>query len=108
MRKPLDFFALCAQIIRRIVVDHAGRRGYAKRGGDAVRVPIEEVSLGTRARGVEVLALNGALTSLAKIDLHLISLSLRYTGVLGITLVKLPSYQLTESAVCRRKPGKPV
>jgi RNA polymerase sigma factor (TIGR02999 family) len=64
----LHFFALCAQIIRRLVVDHARRRGYAKRGGEAVRVPIEEVSLGTRARGVEVLALNGALTSLAKVD----------------------------------------
>ena len=62
------FFALCAQMIRRILVDHARHRGYAKRGGDAVRVPLDEALLGTRARGIEVLALNDALDSLSKID----------------------------------------
>ena len=64
----LHFFALCAQIIRRILVDHARRRRYAKRGGDEVRVPLEETLLGTRARGVDVLALDDALASLAKLD----------------------------------------
>jgi RNA polymerase sigma-70 factor, ECF subfamily len=62
------FFALCAQMIRRILVDHARRARYAKHGGDAVRVPLDETLLGTRARGVEVLALDDALRSLAKID----------------------------------------
>lgn len=61
----LHFFALCAQIMRRLVVDHARRFRYAKRGGDQVRVPLEEALLGTRARGVEVLALDDALESLA-------------------------------------------
>jgi RNA polymerase sigma factor (TIGR02999 family) len=64
----VHFFALCAQIIRRILVDHARRRRYAKRGGDDVRVPLEETLLGTRAQGVEVLALDDALASLAKLD----------------------------------------
>jgi RNA polymerase sigma factor (TIGR02999 family) len=64
----LHFFALCAQIIRRILVDHARNRRYAKRGGDQVRVPWEEALLGTRARGVELLALDDALASLAKVD----------------------------------------
>ena len=64
----LHFFALCAQIIRRLLVDHARRFRYAKRGGDQVRVPLEETLLGTRARGVEVLALDDALASLAKRD----------------------------------------
>src|SRR5438874_2372066 len=49
------FFALCAQIIRRILVDHARRHRYAKRGGDAVQVPLDETLLGTRARNVDVL-----------------------------------------------------
>jgi RNA polymerase sigma factor (TIGR02999 family) len=62
------FFALCAQIIRRILVDYARRGRYAKRGGDAVHVPIEEAVLGTRARGVELVALDDALVSLFKID----------------------------------------
>ncbi len=64
----LQFFALCAQIIRRILVDHARKRRYAKRGGDVVHVPLDEALLGTQARGVEVLALDGALASLSKID----------------------------------------
>jgi RNA polymerase sigma-70 factor (ECF subfamily) len=64
----LQFFALCAQIIRRFLVDHARERRYAKRGGEAVRVPLDEALLGTRARGVEILALDEALASLSKID----------------------------------------
>jgi RNA polymerase sigma factor (TIGR02999 family) len=63
-----QFFALCAQIIRRILVDHARRRRYAKRGGDAVHVPLDEALLGTRARGVDMLALDDALSSLSKMD----------------------------------------
>jgi RNA polymerase sigma factor (TIGR02999 family) len=64
----VHFFALCAQIIRRILVDHVRKRRYVKRGGDEVRVPLEEALLGTRARGVEVLALDDALGSLSKLD----------------------------------------
>ena len=64
----VHFLALCAQIIRRILVDHARKWRYAKRGGDAVWVSLEERLLGTRAQGVEVLALDEALASLAKVD----------------------------------------
>jgi RNA polymerase sigma factor (TIGR02999 family) len=64
----LQFFALCAQIIRRILVDHARNRHYAKRGGGAVEIPLDEALIGARTRGVEVLALDEALTSLAKVD----------------------------------------
>ena len=42
------FLALCAQIMRRILVDHARRRGFAKRGGNALRVPLDEVLLAAR------------------------------------------------------------
>jgi RNA polymerase sigma-70 factor, ECF subfamily len=62
------FYALCAQVIRRILVDHARNRQYAKRGGGLVQVPLNEALLGTPARGVEVLALDEALASLSKID----------------------------------------
>jgi RNA polymerase sigma-70 factor (ECF subfamily) len=62
------FFALCAQIIRSILVDYARNRKYAKRGGDAVHVPLDECLLGTRARGIEILALNEALSSLSRVD----------------------------------------
>jgi RNA polymerase sigma factor (TIGR02999 family) len=49
-------------------VDHARQRRYAKRGGDAVHVPLDEALLGTRARGVDTLALDEALSSLSKVD----------------------------------------
>jgi len=37
------FLALCAQMIRRILVDHARRRRSAKRGGDALQVSFDEL-----------------------------------------------------------------
>ncbi len=61
------FFALCAQMIRRILVDHARKRGSAKRG-EGLQVPFDEALLGSRTRGVEVEALDDALTALCKID----------------------------------------
>jgi RNA polymerase sigma factor (TIGR02999 family) len=64
----LQFFALCAQIVRRILVDHARKQRYQKRGGDAVRVPLEEMLVGKRARGVELPALDEALSALSKVD----------------------------------------
>ena len=62
------FFALCAQMIRRILVDDARKRKYMKRGADAVRGPLEEKILETRARGVEILLLDDVLVSLSKFD----------------------------------------
>jgi RNA polymerase sigma factor (TIGR02999 family) len=81
----LHFLALCSQIIRRILVDHARTRGYAKRGGDAVRVPLDDVLVGARERGIEVLALNDALESLSKIEARKSRVvELRYFG--GLTV----------------------
>lgn len=62
------FLALCAQMIRRILVDHARRRRSAKRGGDAAQVPLDEVLLQVEACGIEVVALDSALQTLAQID----------------------------------------
>ncbi len=62
------FLALSSQIIRRILVDHARSRGYAKRGGNAVRVPLDDVLAAARTRGIEMLALDDALESLSKVD----------------------------------------
>lgn len=61
------FFALCAQMIRRILVDYARKRHAAKRGG-ALQVPLDEAVLGSKALGVDVEALNEALDSLSKFD----------------------------------------
>src|SRR5207253_8341202 len=64
----IHFLALCSQIIRRILVDHARRRGYAKRGGNAMRVPLDEALQGTEERGIQLLALDEALLALSRID----------------------------------------
>jgi RNA polymerase sigma factor (TIGR02999 family) len=64
----VHFLALCSQIIRRILVDHARGLGYAKRGGGATRVPLDEALLGAQARGIEMVALDEALEALSKLD----------------------------------------
>jgi RNA polymerase sigma-70 factor, ECF subfamily len=64
----VQFYALCAQIIRRIVVDHARHRRYAKRGGGAVQIPLDEALVGGCTPGADVLALDDALASLSKLD----------------------------------------
>jgi len=64
----LNFFALCAQIIRRIIGEYARSRRYAKRGGSAVRVTLDQEGLGMPARDIEMLALDEALESLSKLD----------------------------------------
>jgi RNA polymerase sigma factor (TIGR02999 family) len=93
------FLALCSQIFRRILVDHARSRHSAKRGSRAERVPLDDVLLGAKSRGVEILALNEALESLAEIDARKARVvELRYFGglsveetaeVLGITPIRV-------------------
>jgi RNA polymerase sigma-70 factor (ECF subfamily) len=81
----LHFLALCSQIIRRILVDHARKRGYAKRGGNSERVSLDEVLLGTQARGIDIQALDDTLESLAKIDGRKARVvELRYFGGLSL------------------------
>jgi RNA polymerase sigma factor (TIGR02999 family) len=64
----VHFLALCSQIIRRILVDHARNRGYAKRGGGAMQVSLDEGVIAAKARQVDVLALDEALATLSEFD----------------------------------------
>ena len=61
------FFALCSQMIRRILVDHARKERAAKRG-EGLQIPLDGALLGSKERPVEVEALDEALTALSKID----------------------------------------
>jgi RNA polymerase sigma factor (TIGR02999 family) len=84
-KNRVHFLALCSQIMRRILVDHARDRGYAKRGGDAVRVSLDDVLLKTPARGIGLLALDKALDSLFRIDARKSRVvELRYFGGLSV------------------------
>jgi len=63
-----QFFGLCAQLMRRILVDHARARLRARRGGGAPRVPLEEALLVSEARSPSLVALDDALTALSALD----------------------------------------
>jgi RNA polymerase sigma factor (TIGR02999 family) len=79
------FLALCSQIMRRILVDHARERASAKRGGDAVAVALDEALLAASGRGVDVVALDDALQALARIDPRKSRVvELRYFGGLDV------------------------
>jgi RNA polymerase sigma-70 factor (ECF subfamily) len=68
-RDRAHFFGAAAQLMRRILVDHARRRNAAKRGGGALSlVPLAEVAPAAPARDpVDVIALDDALRKLAGI-----------------------------------------
>jgi RNA polymerase sigma factor (TIGR02999 family) len=62
------FFALSGQLMRRILVDHARGRNYAKRGGGAQRITFDEALVVSAEKGNDLVALDDALTKLSAID----------------------------------------
>lgn len=62
------FFAIAAQLMRRILVDHARGRTSQKRGGKAQMVSLDEAAIISQERASEVIALDEALKGLALID----------------------------------------
>lgn len=62
------FFAVAAQMMRRILVDAARARSAAKRGGGTLRVTFSEALEFPAAQDTDLLAINDALTALAKLD----------------------------------------
>ena len=62
------FFAISAQIMRRILIDHARRHDYAKRGGGAQKISLDEVAIVAVERASGLLLLDEALIRLGEID----------------------------------------
>lgn len=80
-----QFFGVAAQLMRRILVDHARGHHAAKRGGSAIQVPLEEDTAPAQERDVDLLALDEALTRLAQLDERQAKVvELRYFTGLGI------------------------
>ena len=79
------FFAVSAQLMRRILVDFARQRKNLKRGGDALQVSLTEAKALAVDRDSDLLALNEALMALAKLD-HRMSqvVEMRFFGGLSI------------------------
>ncbi len=63
-----QFFGLAAQLMRRILIDHARKHHYAKRGGGARNVPLDGAAVLSEERASDLVALDDALTSLAAVD----------------------------------------
>ncbi|MGH9958450.1 MAG: sigma-70 family RNA polymerase sigma factor [Pyrinomonadaceae bacterium] len=62
------FFAISAQLMRRILVDHARSRHAAKRGGSNIKLPLEQEMIAPTGRDVDMVVLDEALERLAAID----------------------------------------
>jgi len=67
-RNRNHFFALAAELIRRILVDHARARIAAKRGGASVKLSLDEALAPADEKDLNILALDDALLALAKAD----------------------------------------
>jgi len=79
------FFAVAAQAMRRVLVEHARSRQYAKRGGTAQRISLDDVAVLTDQQAAELVALDDALTSLEALDARKARIvELRYIGGLSI------------------------
>jgi RNA polymerase sigma factor (TIGR02999 family) len=62
------FFAVAAQLMRRILVDHARKKGAGKRGGDRVTITLDERLAPARQRELDVIALDDALNELSRMN----------------------------------------
>ncbi|HEV2149029.1 MAG TPA: ECF-type sigma factor [Longimicrobiaceae bacterium] len=80
-----QFFAIAAQAMRRVLVDHAVGRQAAKRGGERRKVPLDEAMLVLEEQTDDVLALNAALSALERSSPRLVRIvECRYFAGLSI------------------------
>ncbi len=78
------FFAISAQLMRRILVDHA-RRHNLRRGGDLKRVPLEELAVVDGERAADLVALDDAMNTLARLDPRKVQVvEMRFFGGLSV------------------------
>jgi RNA polymerase sigma-70 factor, ECF subfamily len=62
------FFAVAAQVMRRILVEKARSKKFAKRGGGAHQISLDETAIVSAGRSAEVIAVDEALTDLESWD----------------------------------------
>jgi RNA polymerase sigma-70 factor (ECF subfamily) len=67
-RDRVHFLTMAAQLMRRILVDHARRRGYLKRGGGEGAVPLDEFAIISPDRCSHFVVVDDALNALSKQD----------------------------------------
>ena len=96
------FFAMSSQIMRSILIDHARKYQYAKRGAGARKVMLDEASTMADQRSAELVALDDALTELAAIDARKSRLvELRFFG--GLTVEEAAAVLEISPATAQRE-----
>jgi RNA polymerase sigma factor (TIGR02999 family) len=88
-RGRVHFFALAAQIMRQILIDHARKSASAKRGANAITLTLDEAidrpQKGSKQTSLDLIALDDAMNQLAKLDPRQCKIvELRFFGGLSI------------------------
>lgn len=79
------FFGIAAQLMRRVLLDHARAHHAEKRGGVAKRLSLNEAAILPEERAADLIALDEALKGLAKLDERKSRIvELRFFGGLGV------------------------
>jgi RNA polymerase sigma factor (TIGR02999 family) len=100
-RNRNHFFALAAELIRRILVDHARARIAAKRGGNNIKLSLDEAITPVDEKDLDLLALNDALDALARNDLQQSRIvELRYFA--GLTIEETADVLQISTATVKR------
>ena len=97
------FFGIAANVMRRILVDHARGHQAAKRGGSVIKLPLDEGIHGSpKQEEMDLVALDAALTRLAKMDPEQSRLvELRYFA--GLTIEETAQVMGISPATVKRK-----
>jgi RNA polymerase sigma factor (TIGR02999 family) len=104
-QRRAHFFGIAAQLMRRILVDHARRDGRVKRGGGATHLSLEGIdppSPSMPIDAVDICALDAALSRLAAFDPHQARMvELRFFG--GMTIEEAAEVMRSSTATMKRE-----
>lgn len=102
------FYSMASKVMRSLLVDHARRKKTEKRGGDRIRVPLEERTPSEEESGADglpgydVLDVNEAMEHLAEVDARLVEVvELRYFG--GLTVPRIAETLETSTRTVERR-----
>ncbi|HZE70930.1 MAG TPA: sigma-70 family RNA polymerase sigma factor [Pyrinomonadaceae bacterium] len=96
------FFAVAAQIMRHILIDHARSYRYEKRGAGAQKIELNDAAVLGQQRAKELIALDDALTDLAAVDPRKSQMvELRFFG--GLTIEEVAEVTNTSPATVKRE-----
>jgi RNA polymerase sigma factor (TIGR02999 family) len=100
-RNRSHFYALCARLMRRVLIDFARTRNYQKREGNFAHIALEDADALAVSAGAELLAVDAALMKLAGIDARKSEVvELRFFG--GLTVEEIGSVlQISPETVMR-------